>query len=104
MDEALPVVGVDQCVAHLAAALHVGNAPVVPDPLAALALVLAERNARRTDIAPMTRHHQAGVGALATELIDYVGGLAPVGIDHRLTDLCRSVKLKRLRDLLEYAP
>jgi hypothetical protein len=44
--EALPEVRVEDDVPHRALAGHVGHAPVEPDALAALALVLAERDAR----------------------------------------------------------
>ena len=86
VDEALPVVRIYQDVAHLASTLDGGHAPVEPNPLALLPLVLAERDARRADVATVARHDEPRVGALAAELVDHVRGLAPVGVDQAALD------------------
>ena len=86
MDEALPVVRIDQDMAHLASALDGGHAPVESDPLALFALVLAEGDARRAYVAAVARHDQTGVGTLAAELVDHVRGLALVGVDQTAFD------------------
>jgi len=87
VDKALPVVGVDQDMPNSAFAGRIGNPPVQPDPVSFFAFVFGEGNRRGPDVFAMTGQDNPGKLGLPAELIDYICGLSPVGVNQTAVDL-----------------
>ncbi len=87
MRERLPPVRVVDDVADGSLAVDGGDSPVEPDAIAWPAFVLAERVRGRADETAVRWEQDRRVWALPAELIDDVGGVAPVGVDQAAADL-----------------